>query len=85
MTQYLREYEEVLASPEFVRLSSCTVCNTTKGCYMLCQWCLFNGTSPVALGCIGKHSGFACRSKADQLAQFRHLLRRLDESGYEFK
>jgi len=84
VSERLRKYEEALAAPKFKQLNLCNVCDTVE---TQCHRCLFNGSHAGYSGCIGPDGkiGVTCRTKLQQRIQLKHLLKRLDERGYEFK
>lgn len=80
----LRDYERVLKAKEFIPLEPCNICRTVD---YQCRDCLFNGDDAYS-GCFNPTNdrcGDGCNTKAEQRAQFKHLLKRLDECDYEFK
>lgn len=83
LTSRLLEYERVLKLKQFKRLKTCHICETVD---YRCHDCMLNGNESGG-GCYNDdgRTGFDCNTQRDQRTQFNHLLKRLDDAGYEFK
>ena len=82
VTVRMRQYEEVLAAPEFVQLDSCDVCDTVS---TDCLKCLFY-TWDEDEDCMDTDTqlGAACETKKAQRGQQQFLLSQMAKNGWEF-
>lgn len=81
----LLDYEKAIAASRFKPLQNCLVCFSTDG-FRQCGHCLFGqddlGHSFPCSGPSG--TGDCLEDKQKQRTQYGHLLKSLDNAGYEF-